>query len=102
MWYEFVSVFLTVSVMVCAQPLRPFLQCHGTQFIMSVSVDKTLFFQNRGYNPARQVRHKEISNNITTSRLSLEPTLAVNTHAQLPPVSFFWRDFEISVIQELQ
>jgi len=47
------------------------------------------------------VRHKETSNNITTTRLSLELTLAVNTHVELPPVSFFQRDFDYSVIREL-
>jgi len=47
------------------------------------------------------VGHKEASNTITTSRLSLALTLAVNTHAELPPVSFFQRDFDYSAIREL-
>ena len=79
---------------------------HGSSTVMKcnlmlVTEHKVLCFKT-GKKILIKVRHKKTSYNISTSMVSLELTSAVNKHAELPPVSFSWRDFEFSIIQELQ
>ena len=70
-----------------------------------VNVEKMLCFKAEVKTRKKsliKLRDQETSNDITASRLSIELTFAVNTRAELPPVSLFRREFEHSVIQKYQ